>query len=508
MKKPLSGKGRQKKVTPKTPISKRRPDAAALRSAIVPGLGDVAAVRQALAERSFGHFIRYAWSAADPAAFVGGWHIDAIAEHLEAVTVGAIKRLIINVPPRHMKSTAVSVLWPAWVWGPRRQPGAQWLFASYAANLAIRDSVRCRRVLESPWYQSQWGDVVQLAGDQNTKSRFETKQGGARIATSVDGAATGEGGDIVVIDDPHNVRQGDSARVREATCRWFDEVMALRLNDPEAGAFVVIMQRVNEGDLTGHILSRDGDWEHLCLPAEYEPDHPFARPTSIGFCDPRTKPGALLWPARYSKVRLARMARQLGSHAAAGQLQQRPAPRDGGIVKMGWFQRYAATPDRQTIIRIVQSWDTANKAGSQNAYSVCGTWVETKRGSYLLDVLRSRLDLPDLLRIAKSHGLRWQPNALLIEDKASGTALIQHLMVETTLPVLPVTPRGDKATRMEAETPVIEAGRVWLPEMADWLAEYENEMRNFPNGAFADQVDMTSQYLHWSRENNQPLEFF
>lgn len=444
----------------------------------------------------------------DPADFVSGWHIDAIAEHLEAVTAGEIKRLIINVPPRHMKSISVSVLWPAWVWGPKGRPDTQWLFASYAANLAIRDSVRCRRVIESPWYQGHWGDTVRLSSDQNTKSRFETARGGARIATSVDGAATGEGGDIIVIDDPHNVRHGDSATVREATCRWFDEVMALRLNDPEKGAFVVIMQRVHERDLTGHILAREGDWDHLCLPAEWQPDHPFGGATSIGFTDPRAEPGALLWPERYSTARLAQVKKQLGSFATAGQLQQLPAPREGGIVKIAWFQRYGVPPVADRVIRIVQSWDTANKVAEHNAYSVCGTWAETREGLYLLDVVRERLNLPDLLRVAVSLGAKWRPQAVLIEDKASGTALLQHLDETANLPAIPISPRGDKASRMEVESPAIEAGRVWLPEAAAWLADYESEMRNFPKSGFSDQVDMTSQVLKWLRETHQLLEFF
>ena len=144
-----------------------------------PELGprELSATRAELSRRRFSHFVRHAWPIADPAVFVPGWHIDAIAEHLEAVTAGEIKRLIINVPPRHMKSTCVSVLWPAWVWGPLARPGVKWLFASYAANLAIRDSVRCRRIIESAWYQALWGDVVQLSGDQNTKARFEISCG-------------------------------------------------------------------------------------------------------------------------------------------------------------------------------------------------------------------------------------------------------------------------------------------------------------------------------------------
>lgn len=280
-------------------------------------------------------FMRQAWPILEPATpYVHGWHVDAIADHLTAVTQGQIRRLLINMPPRHMKSLAISVFWPSWSW--TEQPELRWLFASYALSLSKRDSLKCRRLIESPWYQERWGGVFQLTGDQNEKLRFENDHTGYRLATSVGGAATGEGGDIVVIDDPHNANEAESDTIREGVIEWFDGVMSTRLNDPKRGRMVTVMQRAHSKDVAGHILECGG-WEHLCLPAEYEPK-PQVYVTSLGFEDPRTEPGELLWPERFGRAEIDSLKKSLGSYRAAGQLQQRPAPADGGIFKRHWWR--------------------------------------------------------------------------------------------------------------------------------------------------------------------------
>ena len=240
-----------------------------------------------LASRSLREFIRQAWSTVEPATeFVPGWHLDAICDHLEAVTRGGLRNLVINIPPRHMKSLAVAVFWPCWEW--ISWPERRWLFSSYAASLSIRDSLKCRRLIESPWYQANWGDRFQLTSDQNAKQRFENNKSGYRLATSVGGAATGEGGDRIVVDDPHNVGEAESDLVRRAALDWWDQVMSTRLNDPKTGAKVIVMQRVHEADLTGHVLEQGG-YELLCLPAEWEEGS--TRVTSIGWSDPRSRTG-------------------------------------------------------------------------------------------------------------------------------------------------------------------------------------------------------------------------
>src|SRR6266849_2240648 len=180
-----------------------------------------AKVDRELATRSLGEFVRQAWLIIEPLTpFVPGWHIDAICDHLEAITRGELRNLLINVPPRHMKSLLVSVLWPAWEW--IAHPERRWLYSSYASSLSIRDSVKCRRLIDSPWYRRLWGDRFRLTTDQNTKTRFDNDRSGYRIATSVGGAATGEGGDRLVCDDPHNVQDAESDSVRKATLDWWD----------------------------------------------------------------------------------------------------------------------------------------------------------------------------------------------------------------------------------------------------------------------------------------------
>ncbi|MEP7352898.1 MAG: hypothetical protein ABI824_06670 [Acidobacteriota bacterium] len=271
----------------------------------------LAEIDRELASRSLREFVRQAWPSVEPSTvFVSGWHIDAICDHLEGISRGQIRNLLINVPPRHMKSLLVSVLWPAWEW--ITWPERRWLFSSYGAQLSIRDSVKGRRLIESPWYQQHWGDVFHLSGDQNTKGRFDNNRSGYRIAISVGGAATGEGGDRIVCDDPHNVQEAESDAIRQNTNDWWNVVMSTRQNDPKTSAMVVVMQRCHERDLSGQLLQQGG-YEHLCLPAEYEP---VTRVSMLGFADPREQPGELLWPARFGADELVALKRSLGSYAA------------------------------------------------------------------------------------------------------------------------------------------------------------------------------------------------
>jgi predicted phage terminase large subunit-like protein len=271
--------------------------------------------------------------------FVAGWHLDAICEHLESVSRGEIRNLLINVPPRHMKSLAVCVFWPAWEW--ISHPERRWLFASYALSLSERDSLKCRRLIESPWYQQHWGNRFQLCGDQNTKLRYENDKTGHRIASSVDGSATGEGGDRVVVDDPHNVIDRESDAERARTLIWWDETMSTRLNDPKNGAKVIVMQRIHEKDLSGHVLAQGG-YDHLCLPAEFEPSRRCV--TRIPWHDPRQQQNDLLWLPRIGPAELAEYKTRLGPEGYAGQFQQRPAPAGGARFKAEWF-RYFRTED-------------------------------------------------------------------------------------------------------------------------------------------------------------------
>jgi predicted phage terminase large subunit-like protein len=444
-------------------------------------------------------FISQAWRYVEPGYdFVPGWHIDAICEHLEAVSNGDIKRLMINIPPRHMKSLAVSVFWPAWEWA--NDPLVRFLYASYSESLSKRDSLKCRRLIQSSWYQKNWGHIYQLAGDQSEKLRFENDRTGYRIATSVGGLATGEGGDRLVIDDPHKADETLSDTKRENVITWWDQVMSTRLNDPKLSAIVIIMQRLHEGDLTGHILAKNEDYDHLCLPAEYEGRN--RSNTSLGFEDPRSKEKELLWPARYGEKEIAGLKKALGSYGAAGQLQQNPTPREGSIVQLEWFKRFKMLPPEQDWEEIIQVWDTAQKADElTNAPWVCGTWLRTKQLYYLIHVYREWKNYPAGKRAVKNLAEKFRPNMILIEDKSTGSSLIQELPLETgrPLPITGILPEKDKVTRLSNESPIIEAGYVALPDNANWLHDYENELGHFPNSEFMDQADMTSMALHYFR---------
>ena len=460
-----------------------------------PSLDEVRKARTRRAETNLLEFVRQAWPTVEPGGrFVHGWHLEAIAEHLQAVSRGQIQRLVVNMPPRHMKSLAISVFWPCWEWTTR--PGLKFMFTSYAQALSLRDSLKCRRLVASPWYQANWGQRVSFAGDQNCKHRYETTAAGFRLATSVGGLATGEGGDRVVADDPHSAAGALSSKRRVATLEWWDQVMSTRLNDPTTGAVVIVMQRLHENDLSGHVLKQSG-YVHLCLPAEYEGAKHFSTAApKLGLHreDPRREPGAPLWPERFGREALDALKAALGSYGAAGQLQQRPAPAAGGIFKREWW-RFFREPPRFT--RVIQSWDTGFKKGEANAYSVGQTWGEAENGFYLLDQIRERLEYPELKRAVLAFYEKHRPALVLVEDKASGQSLVQDLKRGSALPLLGVAvAEGDKSLRAHTVSPLVEAGKVFLPEVAPWVSDFLDELSRFPNSAFADQTDALTQALH------------
>jgi predicted phage terminase large subunit-like protein len=468
------------------------------------------AVVAELAERRLSRFIREAWPVVEPAAtYEHNWHIDAICEKLEAVTDFEIPKLVINIPPRHMKSLAVSVFWPAWVW--IRAPWRRFLYASYAEKLSIKHSVLTRRVLQSPWYQARWGERFSLASDQNVKTKFETDEGGMRLATSVGGVGTGEGGDYLVVDDPHNVNEAESERKREGVIDWWDGAMSTRVNNPLESARVLIMQRVHEEDLAGHLIEQG--WEVLCLPAEYEPSHPFIWPD-----DPRTEEGELLWGDRFNDEWIADQHKALGSYRYAGQFQQRPSAAEGGILKKHWWRYYKPMAWPQ-IRDVQQSIDCAFKDLDDSDYVSVQLWARDQAVKYLLAQIRARLDITGTLAAVRAltawatvHGFLGN-HAKLVEDKANGTAVIQVLRRE--IPgLIPVEPQGGKEARAHAAAPEVQSGNVYLPEdiipcpidpgdedvdgdrwQATPTEAFVHEAGTFPRGANDDQVDAFSQSI-------------
>lgn len=441
----------------------------------------------AILRQDFKSFIHKTFLCLNPGQnYLPNWHIDLIAEHLEAIQSGQIKRLIINMPPRSLKSICVSVAWPAWILA--HAPHERIMAASYAMPLSLKHSLDCRNVVQSHWYHSLFPETL-ISNTQNEKYKFMTTQHGFRMATSVGGVATGEGGNFLIVHDPMNPRQAMNYHYRNLVNQWFDHTFATRLDDKNRGAIVLVMQRLHEHDLSGYLLEKGG-WEHLSLPAIAPEDHLY----DFGGKWKLMKQGELLHPTRDGKVVLDALKHDIGSYAFAAQYQQQPVPEQGSMIRAQWLRRYNALPDQAMI---VQSWDTAIKSASTHDASVCLTVAECNGESYLIHVLTARVEYPDLKKLVVSMAEQYTPDAILIEDKASGQQLLQDLKREAKLPLIALNPKGDKITRMAAASAVIEAGRVWLPKDASWLAEFERELLSFPHARHDDQVDALSQYIHW-----------
>ena len=451
-----------------------------------------------LAQRKLSTFVKQAWHTIEPdTELVWNWHHDAICEYLTAVCEGEIRNLLVTVPPRHTKSTITSIMLAPWVW--IHNAAKQFLYASHDHTLSIEHSVKCRRVIESPWYSARWGNRCKLAEDQNEKRKCKTAAGGGRTAASVGGSVTGKGGDIVIVDDPHKVEDADAAILTslKSACAWFDGTLSTRLNDPQTSCKIVIMQRIHQGDLAGHVLGKGG-WAHLNLPTEAEQRTVVAMPRSE---DVVREEGALLWPGRFGAPEVAQARIDLGSWKFAAQHQQRPAPAGGGILKRSWWRFYklGAMPPEwfARLKRVTQSWDTGCKQREQNDPSVCLTGGEGHNGFYITDLWKGRVPFPDLVRVCKAQYLKHNPHAVLVEDASSGISLVQSLQADTTIPVLPIGVDRDKVARAHAVSPTIEAGNVWLPEDAPWLADFLDECDNFPNVVHDDQVDALTQLLSY-----------
>jgi len=510
-------------------------------------------------------FLKYSWRYIDSSEFTDGWPIQAVADHLQAVTDGDIKRLIINIPPRCAKSSLTSVAFPAWTWaqpwnGHTSGPGVQFLHASYAQQLSLRDSVKCRRLIESPWYQQLWGDRFRLTGDQNTKTRFDNDKGGSRLSTSVGSALTGEGGSIIVVDDPNAAQEAFSEATIHSTIEWWDSALSTRLNDPKQGAFVVIQQRLSEEDLTGHILSKDvGEWTHLCLPMRYEwQRHSYS---SIGWHDPRgldeegdplievnedgeripvsvdaqieleKREGFLLWPERFGEREVGILERQLGPWAAAGQLQQRPEPKGGGIIKSDWWQPWTNSiyPNMDMIIACVDTAYTAKTENDPSAMTVWGvfsqdvsvqapnqavarhgglvqysrSYTEVNPRVMLMYAWQGRFELHDLVNKISHTCREFEVDTVLIENKAAGHSVaqeIKRLYGHAKFGLQMYDPKSqDKLSRLYSVQHLFAEGLVFAPSY-QWAEMVIQQVGQFPKGKHDDLVDTVSMAMRYLRD--------
>lgn len=447
------------------------------------------------AEESLHAFVRLAWPILEPGTrFIDGRHIHAICEALEACERGEIRNLLINIPPRCAKSLLVSVFFPAWAW--TRKPQLRYLFASYAQSLSIRDSLKCRRLIESPWYQRNWGERVSLNTDQNQKIRFENSAMGYRLATSVGGTATGEGGDYIAVDDCHNVEQALSEVQREGALIWWDETMSTRLNDPKTGRKIIVMQRLHERDLSGHVLAQGG-YVHLCLPMEFEP----ARRCVIDlpgyqFADWRREAGELLWPERFGPDEVEGLKRALGAYGAAGQLQQAPAPRGGGLFQRDWFPVIERRPDGLAWMRYWDLASTAERAVSPDPDWSVGALVGYGADRVIIaDIQRMRGgDYEVEQRIRHTAGADGQEVPIVIEQEpgSSGKSLVNHLIRGLAgYHVRGHRPSGRKEDRWAPLASLACAGGVSLVR-GEWIHEFLAEAEVAPAGAHDDQLDAVS----------------
>lgn len=451
-----------------------------------------------LMRNDFGSFIAASFVELNPGTtYLHNWHIDVIADRLTQFADGKLTRLVIMLPPRSLKSHCASVSLVAWLLG--RDPTKRIICASYSQDLADFHARSCLKLMQSNLYRRLF-PRTQLSPARRAVAEFFTTQEGMRLATSVGGTLTGKGGDYVIIDDPLKPEDALSDTLRNTANEWYDGTVISRLNNKATGGVLIIMQRLHEDDLVGHVLQQKG-WEVLRLPAIAETDEEYRIDTPIDPCIFKRKAGEALHPEREPLEVLAQIRGTQGEYHFAAQYQQLPAPRGGALLKREWIRYYEPHEVPETFDYIVQSWDTAAKVTELADYSVCTTWGIKGEENYLLDVYREKVDFPDLRKAAIMLAERYSPVYVLVEDKSSGTQLIQELPSHGLRQVKPCKPEGDKSVRLFSTTGMFETGQVLLPRSAHWLDGYIHELTTFPSSRYDDQVDSTTQALMWIQSN-------
>lgn len=475
------------------------------------------------ARRDFYTFFRlFAWPVLEPhTPYVDNWHVGAICEHLTAISNSELHRLIINMPFRLLKSTLCSQAWPAWEWIVK--PHTQWLTSSYAKELSMKDAVASRRIIESPAYQACFCTDWCMTSDQNVKTRYENSARGSRIATSTDAAATGFGGNRILIDDALSAKQADQEIERNKCIEWFKGTISTRFNNPTEDAAVLVAQRLHENDLPGYLLrEQPGVWEHLNLPMRYESkrtifvggmqqevDTKSVR-TKIGFVDPRTVEGELLCPARLPEATVREIEATIGAYHTQAQLQQHPSSRGGVIFARNNWKFYKALPQ---IEEKVISVDCTFKDTTDSDYVAIQVIGRAGANKYLIKRMKERLSFSATVNAVKAiYAAHSDAIAVLIEDKANGTAVIESIKLLIS-GVIPIEPDGGKVARAYAIQPQHEAGNFWLPDpsIEPQIDTFISELSAFPNGINDDEVDAWTQGVNWyaKRERNMGiLDFY
>ena len=454
------------------------------------------AISREKAERTLPDFIEQAWQVIEPGTtYVDNWHIHLIGEYMEAVNAGQIRRLIINMPPRHMKSLEVTVCYPVWTW--IKHPEKRFIKVSYSDSLSRKHNIIARDIIRSPWYQKNWGGAFTLKDDVNRQNEFKNNHQGFMLSTSVGGALTGEGGDVIIIDDPQNPLMANSEAEREASVSFFKNTLQTRLNDPKTGAFIVIMQRLHENDLTGHILSESLGYEHLCLPAIAEEKTVIHFP--ISGKEITREAGDILNEGRFDGEVLDNMKKSMGSVQFAGQFQQTPAPAEGIIFKREWLTSFYTEAPRTTDI---QSWDMAFTK-SEGSAKVAG-FVLGRRGAdiFIKDLVNDKMDFTESVAAVRTLSGKWKSaRAKVVENKANGPAIVNTLKKE--IPgMVEFNPKGSKEERAMSVTPYFEAGNIHFPDPKThpWVDDLIRDLLIFPKGTFKDTVDALVQGILYFME--------
>lgn len=444
------------------------------------------------------HLLPFVWRAFEilhpGQPFVCSWHVQAICHALEKVARGETKRLIVTVPPRHGKSICAAVALPAWMLG--QSPSLKVMVASYGGDLAAKHARDFRTVLTDPWYGRLFPQTRLEAGGNRVDEQITTQQGG-RKAVSLAGAATGFGADLIIVDDLMKAADASSAAERQRVRDCYEQTLLSRLNNKSEGRVILIQQRLHEDDLPGYLLE-SGQFDHLNLRAIATEDEQIA--IGPGRLHSRHR-GEALCPEREPLETLERLRREMGASVFSAQYQQDPTPPGGNRMRWEWFGSYEDELSRSDFQWIAQSWDTGLTAQPTSDYSVGMTWGFRENRWYLLDLVRERLDFPDLKRRVRAQADRWRADLVLIEQAGSGYSLMQQLRFEDRVEGARYQyrkPRADKVTRFEAQTANLETGRYLVPTHARWLEEFRRELLAFPNGKYDDQVDSLVQFLDWS----------
>ena len=475
-------------------------------------LGLLIAKRAKQLEKSFHEFVLDYFEVLNPhETLIDNWHIKYLCDVLQRYTLDVINGvpkktdLIINVPPRSLKSFILSICLPCWAW--THKPSLKFIGSSYAEELSTDFNTKARRIVQSELYNQMWPEKFVMAGDQNLKKFFENDETGFRRSTSTGGAITGSGGDIIIIDDPQNPKLAESEVERKNVISFFDHTLSTRLNNPATGLFIVIMQRLHENDLTGHLISnKSKQYEHICIPALKTKD---IKPAKLV---KHYDEDNLFFPKRFTRKYLDIIKKKLGSYQFAGQMLQTPSPEEGGILKRDLWQKYEELPKNLDIIII--SIDAAFKDLETSDYVVMEMWAKKGVKKYLIDLWRGQWDFKKTLAVMvhiynESVLLKRYINGWYIEAKANGDAIIS-VMEDKLSGVVAVNPKGSKQARAMATQPQQEAGNIYLPDPKKhgWVDDFIDECANFPFGSHDDQVDSYSQAMEVLQDKTKKSDKF